>query len=105
MAWSRATCASTCCSTKDGQWRELVSGSGRRQRPGCGHRRRGRAHGARPYELRLHVADYYRARGTHCPSRPFMDVQVFRFAVADTARHYHLPVKLTPWGMSCFRGA
>jgi 5-hydroxyisourate hydrolase len=34
-----------------------------------------------------------------------MDVQVFRFAIADTAQHYHLPVKLTPWGLSCFRGA
>ena len=57
------------------------------------------------YELRLHVGDYFRMRGTVLPEPAFMDVQVFRFAVADTARHYHLPVKLTPWGMSCFRGA
>ncbi len=57
------------------------------------------------YELQLHVAAYYRARGTQLPEPPFMDVQVFRFGLADTSKHYHLPVKLTPWGLSCFRGA
>ena len=57
------------------------------------------------YELRLHVAAYYRKLGTALPDPPFMDVQVFRFGVADASRHYHLPVKLTPWGLSCFRGA
>ena len=57
------------------------------------------------YEMRLHVADWYRAHGTALADPPFMDVQVFRFAIADTAQHYHLPVKLTPWGLSCFRGA
>lgn len=57
------------------------------------------------YELRLHVADYYRARGTALPQPAFMEVQVFRFGLADLSQHYHLPVKLTPWGLSCFRGA
>lgn len=57
------------------------------------------------YELRLHVADYYHQRGTPLPDPPFMDVQVFRFGLANTSQHYHLPVKLTPWGLSCFRGA
>ena len=57
------------------------------------------------YELRLHVAVYYRQLGTVLPEPPFMDLQVFRFGIADPGRHYHLPVKLTPWGLSCFRGA
>lgn len=57
------------------------------------------------YELRLHVGDYYRERGTPLPDRPFMDVQVFRFGLFDGRQHYHLPVKLSPWGMSLFRGA
>jgi 5-hydroxyisourate hydrolase len=56
------------------------------------------------YELRLHVAEYFRARRTQLPTPAFMDVQVFRFGLADTSQHYHLPVKLTPWGLSCFRG-
>ncbi|RZI76162.1 MAG: hydroxyisourate hydrolase [Variovorax sp.] len=57
------------------------------------------------YEVHLHVADYYRARGTPLPQPAFMEVQVFRFGIADLSQHYHLPVKLTPWGLSCFRGA
>lgn len=57
------------------------------------------------YELRLHVADYYRARGTPLPQPAFMEQQVFRFGLSDLSQHYHLPVKLTPWGLSCFRGA
>jgi 5-hydroxyisourate hydrolase len=56
------------------------------------------------YEIRLHVGDYYRSRGVALPDPAFMDVQVFRFGIADTSQHYHLPVKLTPWGLSCFRG-
>ena len=57
------------------------------------------------YELRLHVGQYYRDRGTALPELPFMDVQVFRFGIFDGRQHYHLPVKLSPWGMSLFRGA
>jgi 5-hydroxyisourate hydrolase len=57
------------------------------------------------YELRLHVGQYYRDRGTTLPDPAFMDVQVFRFGLADETQHYHLPVKLSPWGMSLFRGA
>lgn len=57
------------------------------------------------YELRLHVGDYYRERGTQLPDPPFIDVQVFRFGLFDGRQHYHLPVKLSPWGMSLFRGA
>jgi 5-hydroxyisourate hydrolase len=57
------------------------------------------------YELRLHVGQYYRERGTTLAEPAFMDVQVFRFGLADETQHYHLPVKLSPWGMSLFRGA
>ena len=57
------------------------------------------------YEMRLHVGDYYRGRGQQLPEPAFMDVQCFRFGLADPTQHYHLPVKLTPWGISCFRGA
>lgn len=57
------------------------------------------------YELRLRVADYYRQLGTALPEPPFIDVAVFRFTLGDLSQHYHLPLKLTPWGLSCFRGA
>ena len=35
---------------------------------------------------------------------PFLDVVTFRFGIDDPESHYHLPMKVTPWGYSCFRG-
>ncbi|MDD2049412.1 hydroxyisourate hydrolase [Pseudomonas putida] len=56
------------------------------------------------YEVSLQVADFYRAQGTALPVLPFLDELVYRFGVADPGQHYHLPFKLTAWGVSCFRG-
>lgn len=57
------------------------------------------------YEVRLHIAAYYRGLGTALSDPPFIDIALFRFTLADLSQHYHLPFKLTPWGLSCFRGA
>lgn len=56
------------------------------------------------YEARFHVAAFYRTVAAALPEPPFLDVAIFRFGIADTEAHYHLPMKLTPWGLSCFRG-
>ncbi|NWL77055.1 5-hydroxyisourate hydrolase [Pseudomonas taiwanensis] len=56
------------------------------------------------YEVRLKVADFYRKRGMQLPELPFLDEVVYRFGTADAKQHYHLPFKLTAWGLSCFRG-
>ena len=56
------------------------------------------------YDAVFHAADYYRAASIALPALPFIDVVTYRFAIADTRQHYHLPMKLTPWGYSCFRG-
>ena len=55
-------------------------------------------------EVLFHVADYYRSAGVPLPAIPFLDVVTYRFAIGDTRQHYHLPMKFTPWGYSCFRG-
>ena len=55
-------------------------------------------------EVMFHVADYYRSAGVPLPAIPFLDVVTYRFAIGDTRQHYHLPMKFTPWGYSCFRG-
>jgi 5-hydroxyisourate hydrolase len=57
-----------------------------------------------PYEARFHVAAFYRTVGVALPDPPFLDVVSYRFGIADPQQHYHLPMKLTPWGLSCFRG-
>ncbi len=56
------------------------------------------------YEARFHIADYYRASIGAAPPVPFLDVVSYRFGIADPEAHYHLPMKCTPWGYSCFRG-
>jgi 5-hydroxyisourate hydrolase len=56
------------------------------------------------YEATFHVGAWYRAQGIAIPDPAFLEVVPFRFGVADLAQHYHLPLKMTPWGLSLFRG-
>ncbi len=56
------------------------------------------------YEAVFHVAAYYRLAGAALPPQPFLDVVTYRFGISDVMQHYHLPMKFTPWGYSCFRG-
>src|SRR5262245_17592837 len=57
------------------------------------------------HEVLLHIADYYRSVGVLPPGAPaFLDVVSFRFTVVDPAEHYHLPFKISPWGLSVWRG-
>jgi 5-hydroxyisourate hydrolase len=56
------------------------------------------------YEAIFHIGDWFRARGVKVPAPAFLEVVPFRFGIADTAQHYHLPLKMTPWGFSLFRG-
>jgi len=54
--------------------------------------------------VRLQVAAFYRAAGAALPGTPFLDELIYRFGIGDARQHYHLPFKLTAWGVSCFRG-
>src|SRR3954467_6441257 len=56
------------------------------------------------YDACFHIADYYRAALGSTAAVPFLDVVSYRFGLADPEAHYHLPMKCTPWGYSCFRG-
>jgi 5-hydroxyisourate hydrolase len=56
------------------------------------------------YEAVFDVGAYYRCAGVALPAVPFLGVVTFRFGIAEPAQHYHLPMKVTPWGLSCFRG-
>ncbi len=57
------------------------------------------------YEAVFHVGPFYRQAGHRLPDPPFLEEVPFRFGVADPSQHYHLPLKLSPWGFSLFRGA
>src|SRR5690348_3060935 len=56
------------------------------------------------YEAIFHIGDWYRAQGVALPTPAFLEAVPYRFGVADLAQHYHLPLKMTPWGFSLFRG-
>ena len=74
---------------------------------GASHRRaRSTAPRRRPglYEAVFHIGDWYRAQGVPVPTPAFLETVPFHFGVADLAQHYHLPLKMTPWGFSLFRG-
>ena len=57
------------------------------------------------YEILFHVADYFRRSGTTLPDPPFYDVIPIRFAVADPASHYHVPLLASPFGYVTYRGS
>jgi 5-hydroxyisourate hydrolase len=56
------------------------------------------------YEAVFHVGAWYRAQGVAVPEPAFLEEVPYRFGIADLAQHYHLPLKMTPWGFSLFRG-
>ncbi len=56
------------------------------------------------YEVRFAVGAFYRGQDAALPSPAFLETVPYRFHIADTAQHYHLPFKFTAWGFSLFRG-
>lgn len=56
------------------------------------------------YEVVFHVGEFYRQLGYPLPDYPFLDVVPFRFGIDAIEQHYHLPLKVSPWGFSLFRG-
>ena len=56
------------------------------------------------YELLFHVGDYF-GRGAPGDPPPFLDVVPLRFGVADPTLHYHVPLLVTPWAYSTYRGS
>jgi len=57
------------------------------------------------YELRFHVGDYFAKRNANLPQPAFLDVVPVRFAIADPEGHYHVPLLVTPWSYSTYRGS
>jgi 5-hydroxyisourate hydrolase len=57
------------------------------------------------YELSFHVGAYFRGCGALTAEPPFLDVVPIRFAIADPGAHYHVPLAVTPWSYSTYRGS
>jgi 5-hydroxyisourate hydrolase len=57
------------------------------------------------YTLRFAVADYYRALGTALPDPPFLDEVAVEFGIAADGGHYHVPLLVSPYAYSTYRGS
>jgi 5-hydroxyisourate hydrolase len=57
------------------------------------------------YSLTFHVADYFRSLGMPLREPPFLDAVVIDFGVADAAQNHHVPLLVSPWSYSTYRGS
>jgi 5-hydroxyisourate hydrolase len=57
------------------------------------------------YTLTFHVAEYFRALGVHLPDPPFLDQVAIPFGIAEPAQNYHVPLLVSPWSYSTYRGS
>ena len=57
------------------------------------------------FELVFHAGDYFRRQGVKLADPPFLDVIPLRFAIADPRAHYHVPLLVSPWSYSTYRGS
>ena len=57
------------------------------------------------YVLTFHVRDYFDARAGRADASPFLDVVPIRFVIAEADKHYHVPLLVSPWSFSTYRGS
>ena len=57
------------------------------------------------YELDFHVGDYFAGLGLPLPEPRFLDLITLRFGISDANAHYHVPLLLSPFGYSTYRGS
>ena len=57
------------------------------------------------YRLVFAVAPYFRGRGAQLPEPPFLDDVQIDFGIADAAARYHVPLLVSPWAYSTYRGS
>jgi 2-oxo-4-hydroxy-4-carboxy-5-ureidoimidazoline decarboxylase len=57
------------------------------------------------YELVFAVGDYFRSHRVPLADPPFLDLVPVRFGVAEAEGRYHVPLVMTPWSFSTYRGS
>jgi len=90
---------------REGQWCQIralaTNGDGRADGPVL----EGDALVAGQYELRFHAGAYHRSSGVEQSNPPFLDLVSVHFGIADPDAHYHVPLLLSPYGYSTYRGS
>ncbi len=57
------------------------------------------------YRLVFSVKAYFLSRGVALPEPAFLDQVSLDFGIADTQQHYHVPLLVSPWSYSTYRGS
>ena len=57
------------------------------------------------YRLVFEVAAYFKARGVVLPEPNFLGKVALDFGVAQADQHYHVPLLVSPWSYSTYRGS
>jgi 5-hydroxyisourate hydrolase len=57
------------------------------------------------YEIVFFVGRYFRQSGVHLPQPAFLEEVPIRFGIADADAHYHVPLLVSPYGYSTYRGS
>ena len=56
------------------------------------------------YELVFFVGDYFK-KITKLSKPPFLDEVIIRFGISNSNEHYHVPLLVSPWSYSTYRGS
>ena len=56
------------------------------------------------YELVFFVGDYFK-KIADLPKTPFLNEVVIRFGISNASEHYHVPLLVSPWSYSTYRGS
>ena len=57
------------------------------------------------YEIAFHVGAYFASQGIAAADPPFLDVVPVKFAISEPEGHYHVPLLVSPWSYSTYRGS
>jgi 5-hydroxyisourate hydrolase len=57
------------------------------------------------YELAFYIGAYFAKHIKNLPNPPFLDEIVLRFGIAAPSQHYHVPLLVSPYGYSTYRGS
>ena len=55
------------------------------------------------YELVFFIGDYFK-KITNLPKPPFLDEVIIKFGISNPNEHYHVPLLVSPWSYSTYRG-
>jgi 5-hydroxyisourate hydrolase len=57
------------------------------------------------YQLVFYIGEYFAKLGMQLPNPPFLEKAVIQFGMADATTHYHVPILVSPWSYTTYRGS